>query len=73
MNVYTQMAVRKSPNNIKYLRENSGWYKYLNRSVNYINDFEREMKVSYKLTTKDKLDRFSKNIDRVSEIIDIFS
>lgn len=67
------MAVRKSPNNIKYLRENSGWYKYLNRSVNYINDFEREMKVSYKLTTKDKLDRFSKNIDRVSEIIDIFS
>ncbi|MDO4369429.1 MAG: YlbE-like family protein [bacterium] len=73
MNVNTQMIVRKNPNNIKYLRENSKWYKYLNRSTSYISEFEKEMKISYKLTAKDKLDRFTKNIDRVSEIIDIFS
>lgn len=73
MNVYTQMALRKDINNIKYLRNNSSWYKYLNRSFSYFNEFQNEMKISYKLTTKDKLDRFSKNIDKVSEIIDIFS
>ena len=31
------------------------------------------MKVTYKMTTKDKLDRLSNNLDRISQIIDIFS
>ena len=33
-----------------------------------IRDFEKEMKTNYKLTTQDKLDRFSKNIDKISGI-----
>lgn len=73
MNVYTLYEIKNNPNNLKYLRENSYWYKYLNRDSSYIKNFKEEMKVGYKLTFEDKLDRFSKNLDRVSDIIDIFS
>lgn len=73
MNLLIQYKIKQNPNYQKFLRENSNWYKYLNRNPNYLIEFEKEMKVVYKLTPKDKLDRFSKNIDKVSQIIDIFS
>ena len=73
MNLELQYKIKSNPNYVKFLRENSYWYKYLNRSQIYFNDFEKDMKIKYKLTTKDKLDRFSKNIDKISQIIDIFS
>ena len=73
MNIYTQNNLKSNQNNIKFLRENSHWYKYLNRDIVYFKAFESEMKTRYKLTPQDKLDRFSKNIDKISEFIDIFS
>ncbi len=73
MNLDIQYKVKSNINYIKFLRENSSWYKYLNRNPIYFNDFEKEMKIKYKMTPKDKLDRFSKNMDKVSQIIDIFS
>ena len=73
MNLNLQYRIKSNPNYIRFLREKSLWYKYLNRSPNYFAQFENEMKVKYKLTSKDKLDRFSENIDRVSQLIDIFS
>ena len=73
MNLNLQYKIKSNPNYIRFLRENSNWYKYLNRNPLYFSGFEREMKTKYKLTTEDKLDRFSKNIDRISQIIDIFS
>lgn len=73
MNLDIQYKIKSNPNYIRFLRENSNWYKYLNRSYVYFNDFEKEMKIKYKMTPKDKLDRFSKNMDKVSQIIDIFS
>ncbi len=73
MNLPLQYKIKQNPILEKYLRENSSWYKYLNRDSSYLIEFEKEMKIKYKMTTKDKLDRFSKNIDKVSQIIDIFS
>ena len=73
MNIFTLYDLKSDLNNIKYLRENSYWYKYLNRNSYYLTSFKEEMKERYKLTTRDKLDRFSKNLDKVSDIIDIFS
>ena len=73
MNLDIQYKVKSNIIYIKFLRENSSWYKYLNRNPIYFNDFEKEMKIKYKMTPKDKLDRFSKNMDKVSQIIDIFS
>ena len=73
MNLILQYKIKQNPNYQKFLRENSNWYKYLNRSSYYLTEFEKEMKVTYKMTTKDKLDRLSNNLDRISQIIDIFS
>ncbi len=73
MQLSLQYKIKSNPNYLRFLRENSNWYKYLNRNVSYFGEFEREMKVRYKLTPKDKLDKFSENMDKVSQIIDIFS
>ena len=73
MNLFLQYKIKSNPNYIKFLRENSSWYKYLNRNQNYFSQFESDMKVKFKLTPKDKLDRFAENIDKVSQLIDIFS
>ena len=73
MNLILQNRIKQNPNYQRFLRENSNWYKYLNRDSSYFSSFEKEMKIAYKMTPQDKLDRFSKNIDRVSQIIDIFS
>ena len=73
MNLYTQYRIQNNPNDLKYLRENSNWYKYLNRDTSYIKQFEEEMKQRYKLTTKDKIDKFVNSLDTVSQLLDILS
>ncbi len=73
MDLSTQYKIKSNPNYVKFLREKSIWYKYLNRSSIFLKDFDKDMRLTYKLTSKDKLDRFSKNIDKISQIIDIFS
>ena len=73
MNLNLQYKLKSNPNYVSFLRENSFWYKYLNRDPSYFGQFENAMKIKYKLTPKDKLDRFSQNIDRVSQLMDIFS
>ena len=73
MNINLQYKIKSNPNYIRFLRENSIWYKYLNRNPNYFSQLENEMKIKYKLTPKDKLEKFTQNIDKISQIIDIFS
>lgn len=73
MNINVQYRLKSNYNYIRFLRENSFWYKYLNRDSIYFDKFDREMRSKYKLTTKDKLDNISKNMDKISQIIDIFS
>ena len=45
-------------NLLKYLRENSSWYKFLNRRLDF-NEFVNEMKKSYGLRFRDKVDKVS--------------
>lgn len=73
MNLYAQHSLMNNPNSIRFLRENSYFYKYINRDSKYLVYLEREMKVKYKLTVKDRIDRFTEGIDKVSQIMDIFS
>lgn len=61
----------KYPRFKKYLRENSNWYKKLNRDPNSYNEFVKEMKVKYKLRTIDKIDNFVDTVDLVTKIINI--
>ena len=55
----------------KYIRENSYWYKYLNRSQEYLKPLEEEMKKKYKLTTQDRIEKISQEINMVSTILDV--
>lgn len=55
----------------RYLRENSNWYKILNRNSNSFPYFVEEMKVRYKLTTSDKINRTIDNISMIQSFLDV--
>ena len=70
MNLNVQYKINENPNYLKYLRENSSWYKLLNRSSNNFKEFEDEVKREYKLT---KADRIAKTLDTIEMMEKILS
>ncbi len=73
MNINTQYKIKGNLNNLRYLREKSYWYKYLNRSYEYLKYFEDEMKKTYKLTPEDRMKKMADGINSLSKIMDILS
>ena len=71
MNLEVQNKIKSNPNNFRYLRENSAWYKYLNRNKFYIRNFEEEMKDRYKLKTEDRINKVVESINMAQKIMDI--
>ena len=59
MQVEVRLKIKSNPNLYRYLRENSYWYKYLNRTPLFLRRLEEEMKEKYRLRSVDKLWRFS--------------
>jgi len=55
MQLETQFKFSRNPQLKYFIRENSYWYKYLNRDSNRFDEFVEEMKITYKLTTTDKI------------------
>ncbi len=55
----------------RYLRENSIWYKRLNRSEASFPYFVDEMKMKYKLTTSDKINKTIDNINMLQSFLDV--
>ena len=54
-----------------FLRENSYWYKYLNRRGEYYKDFIEDMKEKYKLKPADKINKIMDNIQMVRTFLDV--
>lgn len=73
MNIDTQVKIKNNPNLYHYLRENSWWYKELNRHPEALKDLEYEMKSYYKLNITDRIDKFSKNIEMLKTLMDILN
>ena len=71
MDIITQLEINSNPNLKKYLKTHSYWYKYLNRNPNYIKNMDNEMKKEYKLTTCDKIQKISADLNLLSNIIKI--
>lgn len=69
MQLITQYALESDERFHKYLRENSEWYKYLNRSPKNYTLFVQEMKKKYKLNVTDKISSTLDNIDLVTSVI----
>ena len=71
MQIETKLKIKSNPYLYKYLQENSYWSKYLNRNPSFINKMEEEMKLVYKLTTKDKIDKLKDTLTFAQSFIDI--
>lgn len=71
MTVETQIKIRNNPYLYRYLRDNSSWYKALNRNPESIKNMETEMKQVYKLNLTDKIDNISQKIEMLRTFMDI--
>jgi len=69
MNLDTQFKLKNNPLYIKYLRENSYWYKMLNREPNSFIKFEEELKKNYKLRPEDRLNKALDYIEMIEMVM----
>jgi len=69
MNLDTQFKLKNNPLYIKYLRENSYWYKMLNREPNSFKIFEEEVKINYKLRPEDRISQALDYIEMIETIM----
>lgn len=71
MTIDIQYSLSSNPLYIKFIREYSYWYKFLNRNPAYFNDFVKDMKNKYKLNPTDKLNRMLDNINMLETFLDV--
>ncbi len=57
----------------KYLRENSYYYKELNRNRQFINTLYKEMQKKYKLTFNDRLNKVHDNLNMINSFMEILN
>lgn len=69
MTLDTQFKIRSNPLYIKYLHENSHWYKILNRDPEMFKNFVEEVKISYKLRPSDRLSQALSTFEMLSAIL----
>jgi hypothetical protein len=66
-----QNKINNDINLKRFLRENSYWYKVLNRNENVFLEFVSDMKVKYKLTTTDRINRTIDNIGMLQSFLEV--
>ena len=71
MNLNLQYKINQDLRLKRFLRENSYWYKYLNRNENYYKDFVNDMKDKYKLKPTDKINKMVDNLNMVRTFLDV--
>ena len=69
MTLEIQFKLKNNPNYLKYLRQNSFWYKYLNRDPENYKFFAEKVKKDYKLTKADKIIRTLETIEMMEKVI----
>ena len=71
MTLHLQYLINQDPRQKQFLRENSYWYKYLNRNEAYYKDFIEDMKDKYHLKPSDKINKMMENINMISTFLDV--
>ena len=71
MQVETRLKIKSNPNLYRYLRENSYWYKYLNRSPIFLRKLEEEMKEKYRLRSVDKIENISNTMKMIQSFLEV--
>ena len=71
MQVETRLKIKSNPKLYRYLRENSYWYKYLNRSPIFLRRLEEEMKEKYRLRPSDKIENISNSLNLIKSFLEV--
>ncbi len=71
MNLDIQFKIKNNNYYQKYIRENSHWYKILNREPELFKKFEEEVKDNYKLRPTDKINRVIEGIEFLQSILSV--
>lgn len=69
MNLDIQFKIRNNINYQRYIRENSYWYRILNRNPDMFRVFEDKVKEDYKLRTSDKISKILSSIEMFQNVI----
>jgi len=69
MNLETIIKIKSDAMIQKYIRENSYWYKILNRNPLMFKQFEEEVKTAYHLRTSDKISRTLDTIELIQNVV----
>lgn len=72
MTLDLQFKIKNNPNYQRYIRENSYWYKLLNRNPALFSRFEEEVKEKYKLRPTDKIEKILQTVEMVQAIVSTF-
>ena len=72
MNLENIVKIKNDAMIQKYIRENSYWYKLLNRNPNLMPNLIEKMKIEYKITTSDKINEISNKLDLVKAFMNAF-
>lgn len=72
MSIDLQYRILSDKNLSNFLKDYSYWYKYLNRSEEYFNDFVNDMKDKYGLKVSDRFNKMLDNINMLQMFIDVF-
>ncbi len=71
MEKYLQIAFRENSKMFELLKQNSYYFKGLNRGVVDYKKFVSDMKVKYKERTSDKLESIMDNMELVSSVLNV--
>ncbi len=66
-----QLKLKGNPLYIKFIRENSSWYKILNRQPEMFNRMVDEMKEKYKIRTTDKINNIVDSVDLITKFLKV--
>lgn len=72
MSLDLQFRIKNNPNYLRYIRENSIWYKWLNRNANLFPKFEEEVKEKYGLRPGDRITKTLETIELLQNIFATF-
>lgn len=69
MTLDIQFKIKNNPNYLRYIRENSYWYKILNREPYSFKNFEEEVKTNYKLRPSDRISNAIETFSLIQNVI----
>lgn len=69
MTLEVQFKIKNTPFLRQYIRENSYWYKILNRDPGKIRELEEEAKAAYKLRPTDRIQKLLETVDMVQTLM----